>query len=81
VRYTANWEASSQGWSASKKTFGKSIPKELPGLKNFYMAGQWVEIGGGVPMCMMSGRNAAQIICKRDNKKFMNGIQLRRSEI
>ncbi len=81
VRYTANWQASSQGWSASKKTFGKSIPKELPGLKNFYMAGQWVEIGGGVPMCMMSGRNAAQTICKRDNIKFMNGIQLQTAEI
>lgn len=69
IRYTGNWQASAQGWSASKQAFGKSIPKELPGLRNFYMAGQWVEIGGGVPMCMMSGRNAAQMICKRDREK------------
>lgn len=72
IRYTANWQASAQGWSASKQTFGKTIPKELPGLRNFYMAGQWVEIGGGVPMCMMSGRNAAQMICKRDNAEFIH---------
>ena len=72
IRYTANWQASAQGWSASKKTFTKTIPKELPGLHNFYMVGQWVEIGGGVPMCMMSGRNVAQIICKRDNVRFIH---------
>lgn len=67
IRYTGNWQASAQGWFASKQTFGKNLPKQLPGLQNFYMAGQWVEIGGGVPMCMMSGRNAAQMICKRDH--------------
>lgn len=77
IRYTANWKASAQGWSASKQTFGKSISKELPGLQNFYMAGQWVEIGGGVPMCMMSGRNVAQIICKRDNVKFIRNKKYR----
>ena len=72
IRYTANWQASAQGWSASKQTFARSISKELPGLQSFYMAGQWVEIGGGVPMCMMSGRNVTQIICKRDNVKFIH---------
>ena len=72
IRYTANWQASAQGWSASKQTFGKTISKILPGLQNFYMAGQWVEIGGGVPMCMMSGRNTAQLICKRDNVRFIH---------
>lgn len=72
IRYTGNWQASPQGWSASKQTFGKNISKELPDLRNFYMAGQWVEIGGGVPMCMMSGRNTAQIICRRDNVRFIH---------
>ena len=71
IRYTANWHASVQGWSASKQTFGKNLPHQLPGLENFYMAGQWVEVGGGVPMCMMSGRNAAQRICKKDNVPFL----------
>jgi len=50
----------------------KSNPfkKELPGLKNFFMIGQWVEPGGGVPNVFQSGRNLAQIICKRDRKRF-----------
>ena len=29
--------------------------KALPILKNFYMAGQWVELGDGVPAAAMSG--------------------------
>lgn len=72
IRYTGNWQASPQGWSASKQTFGKSLPKTLPGLRNFYMAGQWTEIGGGVPMCMMSGRNAARMICRDNQADFVH---------
>jgi len=45
--------------------------KTLPGLDNFYMAGQWVEPGGGMPAAAMSGRNVLQIICKQDNKQFV----------
>lgn len=76
IRYTGNWQASAQGWSASKETFTKTISKELPGLHDFYMAGQWVEIGGGVPMCMLSGRNTAQRICKKNKEKFIHSYPL-----
>ncbi len=44
--------------------------KTLPGLDNFYMAGQWVQPGGGLPTAILSGRDVAQIICKNDKKKF-----------
>jgi phytoene dehydrogenase-like protein len=47
------------------------MSKTLPGLKDFYMAGQWVEPGGGVPTAAMSGRNVIQILCKRDRKSFL----------
>ena len=70
IRYTNNWKASWEGWNITTNSFGKRIKKTLPGLKNFYMVGQWVEPGGGLPSGLMSGRNAAQIICKNDKKKF-----------
>ncbi len=41
------------------------------GLNNFYMAGQWVEPGGGMPTAAMSGRNVTQLICAKDKKKFV----------
>ena len=48
--------------------------KTLPGLDGFYMAGQWVEPGGGLPTVAMSGRNVIHIICKRDKKPFVAKI-------
>ncbi len=71
IRYTDNWKGSFEGWQPRGGTMMLRIDKTLPGLKNFYMIGQWVEPGGGLPPAIMSGRNVAQIICKKDTKKFM----------
>jgi len=70
IRYANNWRGSFEGWLLTPSAFGKRIRKTLPGLKNFYMVGQWVEPGGGLPAVALSGRNLAQIICRRDGKKF-----------
>jgi phytoene dehydrogenase-like protein len=70
-RYTGNWRGAWEGWMLTSKVFMTRMGKELPGLKNFYMVGQWVEPGGGTPAVAASGRNAIQIICHRDSKKFV----------
>ena len=69
-RYTNNWKGSYEGWMPSKQTGLMGFKKTLPGLNNFYMIGQWVEVGGGLPPAIMSGRNVTQVICKKDKKKF-----------
>ena len=71
IMYTNNWKGSFEGWLMTPGIGFRSMRKTLPGLSNFYMAGQWVEPGGGVPSAMMSGRNVAQIICKQDKRKFV----------
>jgi phytoene dehydrogenase-like protein len=73
-RYTGNWRASFEGWLITTKNFGMSMSKTLPGLKNFYMCGQWVEPGGGVPSAAMSARNLIQVICKHDKKSFVANV-------
>jgi phytoene dehydrogenase-like protein len=73
-RYTGNWLGSSCGWLLTKETMPLMIQgmrKTLPGLHNFYMAGQWVEPGGSVPMAAVSGRNAVQVICHQDGRPFV----------
>ena len=70
IRYTNNWKGSFEGWLMTPRTGFKQMKKELPGLSNFYMIGQWVEPGGGLPSALLSGRNVTQIICKKDKKKF-----------
>jgi phytoene dehydrogenase-like protein len=47
-----------------------TIPNTLPGLRNFYMAGQWVRVGGGIPGGVEMGRNAVMQIYKQDRVKF-----------
>lgn len=74
-RYTGNWQGSFEGWLLTTKNMSKSItgglPHTLPGLKNFYMVGQWVEPGGGLPTAGMSGRAMFKRICKEDGKEFV----------
>lgn len=73
-RYTGNWQASMEGWLITTETvdmmMGKGMDKTLPGLDDFYMVGQWVEPGGGLPPAAMSGRQAIEMICKRDKRPF-----------
>jgi phytoene dehydrogenase-like protein len=71
VRYTGNWRGSFEGWMFSAEFFTGSMRKTLPGLDNFYMAGQWVNPGGGMPTAAMSGRQTIQMICNKDKKKFI----------
>jgi phytoene dehydrogenase-like protein len=69
-RYTGNWQGSFEGWLPTPQTLLKTIPKVLPGLDNFYMVGQWVQPGGGLPSGVMTAREVVQKICKQDGVKF-----------
>jgi phytoene dehydrogenase-like protein len=69
-RYTRNHRGSYMGWLPTPRALLTTLPRTLPGLKDFYMAGQWVLPGGGVPTCLFSGRHAIQILCRRDGRAF-----------
>ena len=69
-RYTGNWQGSYMGWANTTENAGKMMDRMLPGLGSFYMAGQWVYMGGGVPGAVMSGRHVIQVICRNDKKPF-----------
>jgi phytoene dehydrogenase-like protein len=70
-RYTGTWKGAAMGWMATTENFGKNLPKTLPGLKDFYMTGQWITPGGGVPIALKTARDALQIICRKDGKRFI----------
>ncbi len=69
-RYTGNWQGSFEGWLPTPQSVMKPIPKTLPGLANFYMVGQWVQPGGGLPSGVMTAREVVQKMCKQDGVKF-----------
>jgi phytoene dehydrogenase-like protein len=72
-RYTGNWQGSFEGWLITPQNASvvmKPMSQALPGLENFFMCGQWVEPGGGLPTGVMSGRRLVQALCKQDGIKF-----------
>lgn len=76
IRYTGALGGALLGWVPFAKEVEqfendtKKYGPRLPDLKNFYMAGQWVQ-GGGLITTASSGRHAAQYICHQDGKKFI----------
>jgi phytoene dehydrogenase-like protein len=70
IRYTNNWKGSFEGWIMTPKIGFSQLPMKFPGLNNFYMAGHWVNPGGGLPVALMTGRGVAGLICRRSGKKL-----------
>ncbi len=54
----------------SMNTMLVSVPKTLPDLERFSMAGQWVSPGGGLPSGLITGREAIRRICKAERVAF-----------
>jgi len=71
--YTGVYRGAFEGIQMTKDTMkvGMSLPKQLLGLDHFYLCGQWVEPGGGLPTALFSGKNVAAMITKSENKKFV----------
>jgi len=72
VRFTSNWSGSMEGWLPTPQTGLRPLPNRLPGLANFYMAGQWVMPGGGLPGGLMSARAAIRDLCAQDGVHFLS---------
>ncbi|MBU1671837.1 MAG: NAD(P)/FAD-dependent oxidoreductase [Actinobacteria bacterium] len=72
-RYTGNWRGSFEGFLITTRTSKymlKGMKRELPGLERFYMIGQWLSPGGGLPPAAQHGREIIQLICTRDGRTF-----------
>jgi len=69
-RYTGNWHGSIEGWLLTTRTLSLRIPNTLPGLSSFFMIGQWVQPGGGLPTAALSGRNMIRKLCEQQGKAF-----------
>lgn len=76
-RYTGNWKGSFEGWLITPENAAvmfKPMSQTLPGLQNFYLCGQWIEPGGGLPTGVMSARRLVKMLCKQDGKKFQTHL-------
>jgi phytoene dehydrogenase-like protein len=69
-RYTGNWRGSFEGWLPTPANLTVQMRKTLPGLDAFYLAGQWVAPGGGLPSGVMTARKVVQLMCHKDGRRF-----------
>ena len=69
-RYLNGRHGSFQAFVQTSK--GKSLMQKgvIPGLSGFVLSGQWILQSGGLPPAVITGRFAAQRICKADKIKF-----------
>ncbi len=72
VKYTGVKDGAYEGFMPSKENMMKSLKMKLPGLQNFYMAGQWLFPGGGIPPSAQTGKWAVQLICKKEKQTFVS---------
>jgi len=71
MRYTGNWKASPDGWYITSDNMRNDEPvRTLPGLEGLRMVGQWTAPFMGTVMSALSGRQAIQLMCKEDGRKF-----------
>ncbi len=70
-RSTRSWRGAFEGWMPKDASLFARVEKTLSGLRGMYMAGQWVEPGGGVPTTVLSGRHVVQLICADDGRPFV----------
>jgi phytoene dehydrogenase-like protein len=74
-RRTGNWQGCPEGWVLTHQALemtvrNQTVPRTLPGLRGFFMAGHWVEPGGGLPAAARSGREVIQLVCHAAGRPF-----------
>ncbi|MFH1137702.1 MAG: NAD(P)/FAD-dependent oxidoreductase [Pseudomonadota bacterium] len=69
-RRTLNREGAYLGFAVTAASISAEIRRTLPGLSHFYLAGQWTSPGGGVAPTLLTGRHAAMLLCRDDDRKF-----------
>ena len=76
IRYTGVYRGAFEGFLPTSKNMTKTLSNTVKGLDNFYLAGQWLFPGGGLPPSAQSGKWLFQLITKKDKKKFRVSWQI-----
>lgn len=66
-RYTGNKNGTMMGAKPGKKNMQNHIAHYHTPIKNLLLGGHWAELGGGVPIAVKAGTNAALLILKKEN--------------
>ena len=65
-RYVRSALGTFESFALPKKFYPKVLPPDIPGIGNVLLAGQWLQVPGGLPIAAMTGKAAAEELCRRD---------------
>lgn len=72
-RYCNAYRGAWMSWAPTPGAKIRFISGILPGLKNFYLTGQWTMPPGGLPTAVMTANWTIQRICNQENISFNKG--------
>lgn len=80
TRYTNVTKGAYMGFMFTHNKGMFSHNGHVPGLKNFYLSGQWLQGPGGLPIAMTQGKFAIQRICKKENLNYVFSPKRRKKD-
>jgi prolycopene isomerase len=66
ARYTGNRDGSLMGGRPTRTNIRNKIAHYRTAVPNMLLAGQWAEYGGGVPVAVRAGANAAMLVMQKE---------------
>lgn len=74
ARYTSNRDGSIMAGRPSRQNFRNKVAKYATPVPNLFLASHWAELGGGVPVAVRAGSNAALLVLKQVKPDAMRVI-------
>lgn len=73
-RYTGNKNGTMMGAKPGKSNMMNGIAHYQTPVKNLFLGGHWAELGGGVPIAVKAGSNAALLVLKKENRPAFKAL-------
>lgn len=73
-RYTGNKNGTMMGAKPGRANMKNKIAHYQTPIKNVLLGGHWAELGGGVPIAVKAGSNAALLVLKKENNNAFRAL-------
>lgn len=73
-RYTGNRDGSIMAARPSRANFRNKVAHYRTPVKNLYLSGHWAELGGGVPIAVRAGANAALLVLQEEQRQAFDVV-------
>jgi len=73
-RYTGNKNGTMMGAKPGRQNMQNKIAHYQTPVQNLLLGGHWAELGGGVPIAVKAGSNAALLILKKEKKPAFQSL-------